>query len=211
MNNQDAIPLSQETAPQRLPFRPLILPALLLLLGGWGGVVLTILYTVPTAGWRWVFFVCWVMAWSGSALPLLYLVHWFFPSREMSFAILGREAIWAGMYGAFLAWLQLGRMVTLPLALEIAAVFVLLELLLRWREQAHWTPPPEAGEVKTSTPSQEAQGQLQSTTSQGQLQSSYPTSGQPLSGWSTRGETSTPLQETSESSAHVFPDEPSLE
>lgn len=210
MNNQDAIP-SQGIASQRLPFRPLILPTLLLLLGGWGGVVLTILYTVPTAGWRWVFFLCWVVAWSGSALPLLYLLHWIFPSRGMNFAILGRQAIWAGMYGALLAWLQLGRMVTFPLALEIAAVFVLLELLLRWREQAQWTPPPEAGEVEMPAPSQEAQGQLQSTTSQGQQQSSYPTSGQSLSGWSTQGETSTPLRDTSESSAHVFPDDSTLE
>jgi hypothetical protein len=124
--------------PSPLPFRPLIFPILLLLLGGWGGVVLIVFYTQPTAGWRWLFFFCWVLAWSGSALPFLYLFHHLFPSPAMELPILGRQALWVGIYAAFLAWLQLGRLATLPLALEIATVFVAMEWLLRWREQAAW-------------------------------------------------------------------------
>ncbi len=135
-----------------LSFRPLILPLMLLMLGGWGGVVLIVFYTQPTAGWRWLFFVCWVLAWSGSALPFLYLFHRLFPSPTMELSILGRQALWVGIYAAFLAWLQLGRLVTLPLALEIAIVFIAIELLLRWREQAQWRQPTIA---PSETPKEE--------------------------------------------------------
>ncbi|MEJ5239592.1 MAG: hypothetical protein WHS87_00125 [Anaerolineales bacterium] len=133
-----------ETSP--LPFRPLILPFLLSILFGWGGVSLIVLYTPPTAGWRWLFFFCWVLAWSGSALPLLYLIHRLFPSAGMDFSILGRQALWVGLYGALLAWLQLGRMLNLPLALEIATLLIVVEWLLRWREQARRETPPTATE-----------------------------------------------------------------
>ncbi len=110
-----------------------------------------VFYTQPTAGWRWLFFVCWVLAWSGSALPFLYLFHRLFPSPTIGLSILGRQALWVGIYAAFLAWLQLGRLVTLPLALEIAIVFIAIELLLRWREQAQWQEPiAPSGEIEAT-------------------------------------------------------------
>ncbi len=137
-----------ETSPP--PFRPLLLPTLLLILAGWGGVSLIVLYTPPTAGWRWLFFFCWVLAWSGSALPLLYLIHRLFPSAGMDLSILGRQALWVGLYGALLAWLQLGRMVNLPLALEIATLLLAVEWLLRWREQARRVTPPPTTEPPTT-------------------------------------------------------------
>lgn len=136
-----------------LKLRPLLGAIAFLVLGGWGGLTLVILYTQPYAGWRWLFFVFWVMALSGSALPLLYLFHRLFPSAGMSYAILGRQATWVGVYGAILAWLQLGRLVTLPLALELAGLFLALELLLRWREQARWVPPVAPSSAAESPPS----------------------------------------------------------
>ena len=51
-----------------------------------------------------------------------------------------RQAIWIGIYFPTLAWLRIGRVLNLSLALLLAAGLILIELLLRLRERSQWKP-----------------------------------------------------------------------
>lgn len=127
---------------QPFSFRNFFLPALLMAGLGWIGLAALIVFTLPTVWPRWGFFVLWVMALTGTALPLLYLWHRRFPSEPpVSPQVVLRQALWVGVYGATLAWLQLGRLVTLWVILGLAAGLMTIEYLIRLREKARWTPP----------------------------------------------------------------------
>jgi hypothetical protein len=51
-----------------------------------------------------------------------------------------RQAIWVGIYIPTLAWLQIGRVLSVALGLLLALGFVLVEWLLRLREKSQWKP-----------------------------------------------------------------------
>ena len=55
--------------------------------------------------------------------------------------VMVRQALWVGVFGATLAWLQLARLVTLYVVLGLAGGLVAIESLLRLREQARWHAP----------------------------------------------------------------------
>jgi hypothetical protein len=55
-------------------------------------------------------------------------------------AIIVRQAIWVGVYGALLTWLQQERLVTLWSGLGLAAGLIAIEYLIRMREKARWRP-----------------------------------------------------------------------
>jgi hypothetical protein len=49
--------------------------------------------------------------------------------------------MWVGVYGATLAWLQLGRLVTLYVILGLAGGLIAAEYFIRIREKANRRPP----------------------------------------------------------------------
>ncbi len=112
---------------------------------GWGGLFLVIQTTLPTLGPRWLFFFLGVLALTGPALPIIYILNKRFPGEPPveDMAIL-RQALWVGIFGSTVAWLQLGRVLTGVLALVLAAVFVLIEFLLRLFERSRWKPNQDA-------------------------------------------------------------------
>ena len=119
-----------------------ILPAAVLLtLVGWLGIAYLLSTTLPTLGPRWLFFFFSVLAISGIFLPIAAFLNLRFPTQPPATqnAVL-REAALAGIYFAALAWLQLGRVLTLPLALLLAFGVVLIEFLIRLREKSRWDP-----------------------------------------------------------------------
>ena len=118
-----------------------LLVALILSAIGWGGLFIVIQFTLPTLGPRWLFFFLIVLALSGITLPVTYFINLRFPSRPPADpGVIVRQAIWVGVYGSTLAWLQLGRMLT-PMPAGLLAIGLLLtELLLRMRERARWRP-----------------------------------------------------------------------
>jgi len=126
------------------PSPPVIkfLPAAILLGGaGWGGVVWLVLYTLPTVGARWLFFLCWFLALTGTSLPIAAFLNRRFPGATPATPnVIVRQAIWVGLYGSLLAWLQIGRVVTPALALLLAVGLILIEWLLRLRERGMWRP-----------------------------------------------------------------------
>lgn len=111
---------------------------------GWGGLLIVIRSTVPTLGPRWLFFFLGVLALTGPALPVVYFLNVRFPSDPpVQELVILRQALWVGVFGSTIAWLQLGRVLTVGLALILAGVFVLIEFLLRLFERSRWSPNKE--------------------------------------------------------------------
>lgn len=108
---------------------------------GWGGLAALILSTLPTVGPRWLFFFLAVLALTGTALPVMAFINRRFPSQPApTSAIIVRQSLWVGVYGATIAWLQIGRVLTPTLAILLAAGLVLIEFLLRFSEKSQWKP-----------------------------------------------------------------------
>ncbi len=127
---------------QKLPsFRAILWISLVLILIGWGGLVVLLMQTLPTLGPRWLFFFLLMLALSGIALPAAYFLNRRFPSNPpVESGVVLREAMWFGVYGSLLAWLQMGRVLTSGLALVLLVGMILVELLLRLGEGSAWRP-----------------------------------------------------------------------
>jgi hypothetical protein len=136
--------------PSQPSFRPYLLSAIFLIVLGWGGLASIIFIAkLPPLVWaRWGFFVLWVMALTGTALPIVYFFNRRFPSSPPAEPnVIVRQALWVGVYGATLAWLQLGRLVTLYIIIGLASGLIAIEYFIRIREKARWRPPtPEPHE-----------------------------------------------------------------
>ena len=131
-----------EVEPQTSPPVHLFLPAALVLMGvGWGGMVYLLQNTTPNGGTRWLMFFCLALALTGSALPITAYLNRRFSGRSPATTwIVLRQAMWFGIYFPTLAWLQIGRVLTGPIAFLLAAGFILMEWLLRMRERSQWKP-----------------------------------------------------------------------
>ena len=114
---------------------------IVLTLIGWVGLFFVIRATLPTLGPRWLFFFMGVLALTGPALPLVYYLNVRFPSDPpVEDMVILRQALWVGVFGSTIAWLQLGRVLAGGLALILACVFVLVEFLLRLFDRSRWNP-----------------------------------------------------------------------
>ncbi len=83
-----------------------------------------------------------IMALTGTALPIVYFLHQRFPENPAAEAnVIVRQALWVGVYGATLAWLQLGRLVTLYAILGLAGGLIATEYFIRIREKANRRAP----------------------------------------------------------------------
>ena len=122
-------------------FRPHILPTIILLLVGWGGLYTLALFTLPFVWARWGFFALWVIALTATAFPVIYFVTTRFSTEKMEPQVMVRRALWVGIYGATLAWLQLARLVNVYVLIGLAFGLVAIESLLRLRERARWRVP----------------------------------------------------------------------
>ncbi len=127
---------------QPFRFKPFGLSSLVLMIIGWGGLYWLITQTLPYVWSRWGFFVLSLMAITGTILPIVYFFHRRFPDEKPAASnVIVRQAMWFGVYGATLAWLQLGRLVTVYIVLGLAGGLIAIEYFMRLRERAHWKPP----------------------------------------------------------------------
>jgi hypothetical protein len=123
-------------------FKPFGFSALALALIGWGGMYLIVTISLPYVWSRWGFFALLLMALTGTALPIVYFLHQRFPTEPPADAnVILRQAMWAGVYGVTLAWLQLGRVLTLYVILGLAGGLIAAEYFIRLRERANRRPP----------------------------------------------------------------------
>jgi hypothetical protein len=134
-----------KNSPQPSFLRTFLPLSVVLTLIGWVGVILLIQNALPTLGPRWLFFFLGVVALTGPAIPVTYYLNKRFPSNPpVEGMVIVRQALWVGVFGSTIAWLQLGRVLTPALALIMAGVFVLIEFLLRLFERSRWNPNKDA-------------------------------------------------------------------
>ena len=127
---------------KQITFRNYLFSTLALILIGWGGIAALFYYSLPFVWARWGFFVLGIMALTGTALPVVYFFHRRFPTEPPAEPnVIVRQALWVGVYAATLAWLQLGRLVTLYVILGLAGGLIAIEYFIRLREKANRTPP----------------------------------------------------------------------
>ena len=118
--------------------------SLFLMTAGWGGLILLIfVFQLPPLVWaRWGFFALWFIALSGTALPIVYFLNVRFPSDPPSEpGSIVRQALWIGVYGSVVAWLQLGHVMAFWIWIGLAGGLITVEYLIRLRERAAWRPP----------------------------------------------------------------------
>ncbi|HCU80757.1 MAG: hypothetical protein CL606_06910 [Anaerolineaceae bacterium] len=116
------------------------LAASTLMFVGWGGLLALLLFTVPTVDARWMFFLLALSALTGTAIPFIIFLARRFGKTPISVNVLIRRAIWVGVIGCILAWLQLGRALTWTISLLIVSVIVGIEWLIEIRERSLWNP-----------------------------------------------------------------------
>jgi hypothetical protein len=110
-------------------------------LGGWAGAVFLVTFTLPYLGYRWLFFVLFMMAVTGMTLPFMGYLNMRFPSNPpVRMETVVREALILGFYADLLLWLQMGRVLTFPISLFILVCLAVLEFFIRIRENARWAP-----------------------------------------------------------------------
>jgi hypothetical protein len=123
-------------------FRPFGISSLILMLIGWGGLFVILFTAWPVVWFRWGFFTLLILALTGTVLPIVYFFHRRFPDSPPAEAnVIVRQSVWFGVYGATLAWLQLGRLVTVYVILGLAGGLLAIEYFIRLRERSRWKPP----------------------------------------------------------------------
>jgi hypothetical protein len=130
--------MDADSAPPVSAFLP---ATIFLIVIGWGGLFILFITTLPTVWPRWLFFFLAVFAFTGTALPVVAFLNRRFSSTPApTRSVVLRQALWFGIYGATLAWLQIGRVLTPSLAVLLAVGLLLIEFLLRLNERAQWKP-----------------------------------------------------------------------
>ena len=127
---------------EQLRFKPFGLTSLLLMTVGWGGLYYVVTQTLPYVWPRWAFFILLLLGLTGTALPIVYFFHRRFADEKPAEAnVIIRQALWFGVYGATLAWLQMDGLVTIYIILGLAGGLAAIEYFTRLREKSHWKPP----------------------------------------------------------------------
>lgn len=141
-------PFFQEDAPPA-PIAPdktppdhigVMIAALAMMAGGWWGLYQLVTTTLPRVGQRWLFFVLLHIAVTGTVLPFVR----FFNVRLtpvnkplLPGGVIVRQSVWIGLFVVTCAWLQIPRVLSLPIAFFLALIFVVIEVFLRSREIAN--------------------------------------------------------------------------
>jgi len=124
-------------------FRPYIASTISLFIIGWGCAALAVFTLSPTVWARWLLFFGGTLGLTSLALPATWFLNLRFPSKPPAgAAVIVRQAVWVGVYGSLLTWLQQERLVTLWTGLGLAAGLVAIEYLVRMRENVRWQPTP---------------------------------------------------------------------
>ncbi len=114
------------------------LAAGLMILAGWGGLFVLVRTVLPNPGPRWMFFVLLYIAISGTVMPFVRFLNNRFGGGPLVVPdwVVVRQSLWVGLYVATCAWLQIPRVLSLPIAAFLALAVVVIEVFLRVRERA---------------------------------------------------------------------------
>ena len=118
----------------------LMIAAVLMMLLGWFGLFQLVTTTLPRIGGElWLFFALVQIAVTGTVLPLVRLLNVRLTSVMQDVppsGVIVRQSVWIGLFVVTCCWLQIPRALSLPLAIFVALVFIVVEIFLRSREIA---------------------------------------------------------------------------
>lgn len=125
---------------ERTPPLSAFLPIIIILTAAGGGGLLIMMSTVdPLLGYRMLFFFLVVLLFAGLALPLSVLLNLRFPSSPpVGPNVVVRQALWVGVYVTTLAWLYVGRVFGVGLAVIFFIGFTAIEVFWRLWERSQW-------------------------------------------------------------------------
>ncbi len=133
-------PALQPPATSNLPadHLGLLVAAFAMIVLGWGGLAYLIVNSLPRIGGElWLFFVLVLIAVSGTAMPIVRYLNVRFTPLEQDVppaGVIVRQSVWMGLFAVTCAWLQIPRLLSLPLAALIAAILIGIEVFIRSRE-----------------------------------------------------------------------------
>lgn len=110
---------------------------LVMMVGGWLGLYYLVTTTLPRVGQRWIFFMLLLIAVTGTVLPFIRYLNVRFTPTDVELppgGVIVRQSIWFGLFVVLCAWLQLPRVLNLPIAFFLGLVFIGIEVFLRSRE-----------------------------------------------------------------------------
>jgi hypothetical protein len=110
---------------------------LVMMVGGWLGLYYLVTTTLPRVGQRWIFFMLLLIAVTGTVLPFIRYLNVRFTPTDVELppgGVVVRQSIWFGLFVVLCAWLQLPRVLNLPIAFFLGLVFIGIEAFLRSRE-----------------------------------------------------------------------------
>jgi hypothetical protein len=147
-----------ETSPNT-SFRPYLASAITLFVLGWGAAAFAVFALTPTLWARWLLFFGGTLGLTSTGLLVTWFLNLRFPSKPPAGpGVVVRQALWVGVYGAVMVWLQQVRLVTIWSSLGLAVGLVAIEYLIRMREKARWQPKPipeETPPAEDPSPSKE--------------------------------------------------------
>ena len=115
----------------------MLIAALIMMIAGWGGLYVLVTSQIPRVGQRWLFFVLVQIAIAGTMMPFLRYVNVRLTPMTRAFppsGVIVRQAVWFGLFVVTCLWLQIPRVLTIPIMFFLALAFVVIELFLRSRE-----------------------------------------------------------------------------
>ncbi|MEO1290420.1 MAG: hypothetical protein AAFV93_21960 [Chloroflexota bacterium] len=118
----------------------LLIAALIMIVVGWGGLFQLVTTALPKiAGELWLFFLLLQIAVTGTVIPIVRSINVRFTPVMKDVppsGVIVRQSVWIGLFVVTCAWLQIPRALSIPLAIFIALVFIVVEIFLRTRELA---------------------------------------------------------------------------
>ncbi len=115
----------------------MIVAAAMMMVAGWGGLYYLVTTQIPRVGQRWLFFVLVQIAVAGTVMPFLRYINVRLTPVTRTVppsGVIVRQAVWFGLFVVTCAWLQIPRVLTIPIMFFLALAFIVIELFLRSRE-----------------------------------------------------------------------------
>lgn len=119
--------------------RGILIASVAMTIVGWLGLYKLVTSTLPLAFPRWLFFILLFTAVTGTAIPFVRYFNMRLTSTNYPVppgGVILRQSIWVGLYAVTCAWLQIPRVLNLPVAFFLALSFIVIEVYLRLRERA---------------------------------------------------------------------------
>jgi len=115
-----------------------LIASVIMMIIGWGGMYQLITSSLPRIGGElWMFFMLLQITVTGTVIPFIRYVNVRFTPHDIEVppgGVIVRQSTWVGLYAVMCAWLQIPRVLNVPVAALIALIFIILEVFLRSRE-----------------------------------------------------------------------------